>query len=134
MGKSEPHRHRSHFSRRLFLGTAGGACLSLMPGISRAEENPPPKFLLEWGKRGKAEGEFSACVGIAIGKDDEVYTAEFRNERVQRFTPEGKFLGTFPVQPHAGGVAVHPDGTVFVAHWNSNSVAAYSPTASAFAH
>ena len=87
-----------------------------MSQVRGAEENPPPKFLLEWGKQGKAEGEFSACVGIAIGKDDEVYTAEFRNQRVQRFTPEGKFLSTFPVQPHAGGVAVHPDGTVFVAH------------------
>ena len=123
--KSQSRRHVD-FSRRHFIGTAGVACLSLMSGVRGAEENPPPKFLLEWGKRGKAEGEFSACVGIAIGKDDEVFTAEFRNERVQRFTSEGKFLGTFPVQPHAGGVAVHPDGTVFVAHWNSNKVAAYS--------
>ena len=76
----------------------------------------------------RREGEFDACVGIAIGKNDEVYTAEFRNQRVQRFTSEGQFLGAFPVQPHAGGVAVDPEGNVYVAHWNSNKVAAYSPT------
>jgi tripartite motif-containing protein 71 len=125
--KPKSRRYCAKLSRRHFLGTAGVGCLSLMSRVRGAEENHPPKFLLEWGKRGKAEGEFSACVGIAIGKDDDVYAAEFRNERVQRFTSEGKFLGSFPVQPHAGGVAIHPDGTVFVAHWNSNKVAAYSP-------
>lgn len=121
--------HPGPLSRRHFLG-AGAACLSLLSAVRRArcdESAPAARFLLEWGKKGKTEGEFSACVGIAIGKDDEVYTAEFRNQRVQRFTAEGKFISTFPVQPHAGGVAVAPDGTVFVAHWNSNKVAAYSP-------
>ena len=126
---SQGRRYRGIVSRRSFLGSAGVACLTLMSRgrAANGDEKAPPRFLLEWGKRGKEEGEFSACVGIAVGKDDEVYTAEFRNQRVQRFNSEGKFLGTFPVQPHAGGVAVHPDGTVFVAHWNSNKVAAYSP-------
>jgi sugar lactone lactonase YvrE len=82
---------------------------------------------LEWGRRGQGEGEFNACVGIAVGKDDEIFTAEFRNQRVQRFTCEGKVLSAFPVQPHAGGLAVDHEGIVFVAHWNSNKVAAYSP-------
>ncbi len=121
-------------SRRQFLGAAGVGGLSLLSGVwSTAEDNkdeklPLPKFLLEWGQHGKGKGEFDACVGIAIGKNDEVYTAEFRNQRVQRFTSDGKFLSTFAVQPHAGGLAVDADGNVFVAHWNSNKVAAYSPT------
>jgi len=132
MKSSDPNRRRNlgRLSRRHFLGGAGIACLSLLSGFKRAvgDENlPPPKFLLEWGQPGNADGDFSACVGIAIGKNDEVYTAEFRNQRVQRFTPDGKFLGTFPVQPHAGGVAVDPEGNVYVAHWNSNKLAAYSP-------
>jgi sugar lactone lactonase YvrE len=92
------------------------------------DDLPPPKFLLEWGRRGEGEREFSACVGVAIGKDDEVFTAEFRNERIQKFTPEGRILGTFPIQPHAGGLAVDSEGNVYVAHWNSNKVAAYSPS------
>jgi sugar lactone lactonase YvrE len=124
-------RH-GQFSRRQFLAGAGATGLSLVAGSLREtlgdDSLPPPKFLLEWGERGSGEGEFSACVGIAIGKNDEVYTAEFRNERVQRFTSEGKFLGAFSVQPHAGGVAVDPEGNVYVAHWNSNKLAAYSPT------
>jgi sugar lactone lactonase YvrE len=31
-------------------------------------------------------------------------------------------------QPHAGGLAVDPHGTVYVAHWNSHKVAAYAPS------
>jgi sugar lactone lactonase YvrE len=122
-----PATFPTQLSRRHFLGGVAAFGLSLSARGVADEPQAPPKFLLEWGKKGKAEGEFSACVGIAIGKDDEVFTAEFRNQRVQRFTSEGKFLSTFSVQPHAGGLAVHPDGTVFVAHWNSNKLAAYSP-------
>ncbi|MFN0055798.1 MAG: twin-arginine translocation signal domain-containing protein [Planctomycetales bacterium] len=115
-------------SRRRFLGFAGAAGLSLLfaSRTSKGAEPPPARFLLEWGEPGSENGNFSACVGITIGKEDEVYTAEFRNQRVQKFTPEGQFLGTFPVQPHAGGVAVDADGNAFVAHWNSNKVAVYS--------
>lgn len=120
-------------SRRRFLGVAGFAGCSLLSrdwcaAEDKTEALPPPKFLLEWGDHGKADGEFDACVGVTIGPNDEIYTAEFRNQRVQRFTTEGKFLGTFPVQPDAGGLAVDADGIVYVAHWNSNKIAAYSPT------
>ena len=123
-------RHGDRASRRAFLRGVGLGCIAFLPRIGRAEniEPPAPRFLLEWGRRGKLEGEFDACVGIAIGKDDEVYTAEFRNQRVQRFTSEGKFLSAFPVQPHAGGLAVDAQGTVYVAHWNSHKLAAYSPS------
>jgi sugar lactone lactonase YvrE len=118
-------------SRRQFLERSGAGLLAVLSGASAAASDdaaPAPRFLLEWGRRGKGEGQFDACVGIAIGKNDEIYTAEFRNERVQRFTSEGRFLGMFPVKPHAGGLAVDREGNVYVAHWNSNKVAAYSPT------
>lgn len=126
----DPHSRRK-ISRRRFLGATGAACSSLFSGAWSAAEDkqetlPPPRFLLEWGQHGKGSGEFDACVGITVGPNDEVYTAEFRNERVQRFTSEGKFLSAFSVQPHAGGLAVDGDGNVYVAHWNSNKVAAYS--------
>src|SRR5688572_28534595 len=117
-------------SRRQLLRGAGLVCLSTLAGAwgTASEAEPaPPRFLLEWGRHGKGDGEFSAPVGIAINGNDEIYTAEFRNQRVQKFTSDGRFISTFAVQPHAGGVAVDQDGNVYVAHWNSNKVAAYSP-------
>jgi tripartite motif-containing protein 71 len=130
-GTARDRRHFGRLSRRQLLSGVGVGCLSVLSGVWSAhgdESLPPPQFVLEWGRRGKSEGEFDACVGITIGKNDDVYTAEFRNQRVQKFTSEGKFLGAFAVQPHAGGLAVDADGNVFVAHWNSNKVAAYSPS------
>lgn len=116
-------------TRRQALGALAAACLPLGRS-SRLQASDPaspvPRFLLQWGTRGSEPGQFSACVGIAIGKDDEVYTSEFRNQRVQRFTPDGKLLAAFPVQPHAGGLAVDETGQVYVGHWNSNKVAVYS--------
>jgi sugar lactone lactonase YvrE len=107
----------------------GGLAVGLGLGLttSSAEAEDAPKFLLEWGKTGSANGEFSACIGIAVGRDDVIYTSEFRNQRVQRFTPKGEFLGSFPIQPHCGGLAVDRDGNVYVAHWNDNKMAAYAP-------
>ncbi|HXY34222.1 MAG TPA: hypothetical protein VEI07_08345 [Planctomycetaceae bacterium] len=119
----------SAVSRRQFIATSGWGAFGVFLALeSRAAELPPPRFVLQWGKNGTAAGEFSANVGIAVGKNDEIYTCEFRNRRVQRFTPEGKFLGMFAVQPHPGGIAVDANGNVYVGHWNDNKVAAYSST------
>jgi tripartite motif-containing protein 71 len=129
MRDSASFRDGATASRRRFLVGAGVAGVSLLWRGAKAaadEVLAPPRFLLAWGRHGQANGEFSACIGVAIGKNDVVYTSEFRNRRVQRFTPEGKFLGGFTVQPFAGGLAVGADGTVYVGHWNSNKVAAYS--------
>lgn len=117
-------------TRRGFIGGAAVASLSLISGVRRVQSDeslPPPRFLREWGEAGSENGEFSACVGVAIGANDEVYTAEFLNQRVQKFTSEGKFLSSFPVLPHAGGIAVDSQGNVYIGHWNSNKVAVYSP-------
>ncbi len=129
------HRKEPHMtlSRRQILAAGGAACVGVLAyGLyTRADDNDKlaaPRFLLQWGSHGKGEGEFNACVGIAIGEDDTVYTAEFRNQRVQKFTSDGKFLSAFDVQPHAGGLAVDENGNVYVAHWNSNKVAVYSST------
>jgi tripartite motif-containing protein 71 len=125
----EPTSRRT-LSRRQFFGAAGLGILSAIAEARcfSADSLPPPRFVLEWGKNGTAPGEFSANVGLAIGKDDEIYTCEFRNHRIQRFTPDGKFLGMFPVEPHAGGIAVDASGNAYVGIWNDNKVAAYSPT------
>jgi hypothetical protein len=43
---------------------------------------------------------------------NEIYVSEFRNNRVQRFSAEGKVLASFAVAPMPGGLAVDRAGNV----------------------
>lgn len=51
------------------------------------------KLVREWGKRGKAEGEFQQPGGIVVAPTGEVYVADQGNHRIQVFTKEGMYLG-----------------------------------------
>ena len=84
------------------------------------------------GQEGSGEGEFSAPRGIAFAPDGSFYVADSRNHRIQHFDAEGNFINmwgqfgdaTFDDLPggilnEPWGVAVAPDGSVYVADtWN----------------
>jgi DNA-binding beta-propeller fold protein YncE len=89
----------------------------------------PDKY---FGMDGTLDGAFTNPRGIAIAPDGSLYVADSRNHRIQKFSPEGEYLlswgtyasvdlgdapgGTFN---EPWGVAVAPDGSVFVADtWN----------------
>jgi DNA-binding beta-propeller fold protein YncE len=87
---------------------------------------------LVFGSEGTEPGGFNAPRDVAVGPDGSIYVADSRNHRIQRFAPEGELLnawGTF-ADVAAGaapegtfnepwGVAVGPDGSVYVADtWN----------------
>ncbi len=86
-----------------------------------------------WGTQGTETGQFSAPRSVAVAPDGSVYVADSRNNRVQKFDAGGKLVltwGTFgasangqPAPPgtfnEPWGVAVGPDGSVYVADtWN----------------
>ena len=48
------------------------------------------KPIREFGKQGKAPGEFEQPGGIAFGPDGSIYVADQVNHRIQRLTPEGE--------------------------------------------
>ena len=93
--------------------------------VSEKELLTPPKFLLEWGRKGTNAGEFTSPIGIAIGPRDELFVAEFNANRVQRFTPQGKFLGQFPVLKNPGGIAVDARGRCYVSSMTQHRVGVY---------
>jgi sugar lactone lactonase YvrE len=94
--------------------------------------SPEGKPLLFWGDKGQPPGGFGALqtgyakntfgpIGILVDRHDRVWVSSL-NDRVQAFTPEGKFLlgiggtgqgpGQF-VRPH--GMALDSKGHLYVA-------------------
>ncbi|MFN3761602.1 MAG: flippase activity-associated protein Agl23 [Anaerolineae bacterium] len=93
-----------------------------------------------WGSEGSAPGQFLKPRGIAVAPDGSVYVADSGNHRIQKFTAEGVWVtawGSFggcPEQtPPPGtfcepwGVAVGPDGAVYVADLWAHRVQKFSP-------
>src|SRR5438093_12931518 len=73
-----------------------------------------PTFLATWGEFGSAPGQFSFPHHLAVTPGGEVYVGDVGNNRVQRFSSTGAFLGQWPLSG-ADGIAVAPDGSAYVA-------------------
>jgi sugar lactone lactonase YvrE len=72
--------------------------------------------------------------GIGLDTDGNVYVADWRNDRVQKFTSEGKFLAAYGTSGDRDGefhrpssVAVDQDGNMYVADWGNNRVQVLGP-------
>ena len=87
----------------------------------------PPRFLMEWGKRGSEEGEFNFPIGIAVTSADEILVADNKNKRVQKFSADGKRLTAIAVPRSPGGIALDKDGNMYVAHLALDKVSVHSP-------
>ena len=80
-------------------------------------------FIRAWGVQGSGEGEFQTCsdawggTDIAVDQDDHVYVADFGNDRIQVFSPDGQFLrmmGQDSGMVSPQGICVDSDGFVYV--------------------
>jgi DNA-binding beta-propeller fold protein YncE len=110
----------------------------------KRKKKPPPKpcetplafeYVTAWGSRGTGDGQFEATGGAAVDGDGNVYVADYRNHRMQKFAPnaqtprqydfvtkwgeEGNGNGqfSFPSDP-----AVDADGNVYVADVGNNRI------------
>jgi streptogramin lyase len=54
------------------------------------------KYVMSWGTRGTADGQFNAVHGVAVDRNRRVYVADRQNKRVQVFDEHGKHLATWP--------------------------------------
>jgi tripartite motif-containing protein 71 len=73
-------------------------------------------FLLEWGERGRGDGQFSLSLGLAVDAENNVYVTDFYNKRIHKFDSEGNFLLMWPNEPstHPAFVAADAEGNVYV--------------------
>lgn len=53
------------------------------------------KYLMQWGKKGKKNGEFNIPHGIDLDSVGNIYVADRENNRIQIFNSNGKFIKNF---------------------------------------
>jgi DNA-binding beta-propeller fold protein YncE len=72
--------------------------------------------------------------GIAVDSGGHVYVADWKNDRVQKFTGEGEYVASFGLGSgdgagelnHPSSVAVDRDGDVYVVDWGNNRLNVYA--------
>jgi len=93
-----------------------------------------------FGSPGAEPGQFNAPRALAVAPDGSLYVADSRNHRIQHLAPDGQVLqvwGSF-ADANAGeapagtfnepwGVAVAPDGAVYVADTWNNRIQQFTP-------
>lgn len=77
--------------------------------------------LSEIGKRGSAPGELNLPRDVSVDKDGSLYVVDGGNFRVEKFSPEGKFISTFGSIGRMSGqfsrpkeLALDNDGNIYV--------------------
>lgn len=126
--------------RRDFLRGCGCGLAALASSPLWAQEGgqdePPaaPRVVLTWGVNGHGDGEFDIPIAVAVNQKDEILVTDFRQganadakSRVQRFDPEGHFLGSFETDPMPGGLALDKDGLLYVSHMMKHKVSVHDP-------
>ncbi len=79
-----------------------------------------------WGGRGSGEFGFKELCGVAIRGDD-LYVADTWNGRIQAYTIEGVLRASVGSLYGPRGVAVAPDGRVWVTDTGNHRVVSYGP-------
>ena len=84
----------------------------------------------QWGVYGTGTGQFSTPKGIAIDGTGTIYVVDNGNDRVQKYSAAGAFIGewqiTSSMYPDVNGIAIDGSGNVYLADAFSNSVHKYS--------
>jgi DNA-binding beta-propeller fold protein YncE len=130
--------------RRDFARVGGGWLLSLVtrPLCAQAprqeepkEQVPAPRVVLTWGTNGHADGQFDIPIAIVIDRNenqnDEILITDFRQTdpeargRLQRFDPDGRFLGACELDPMPGGLALDREGLLYATHMMKHKVVVY---------
>jgi DNA-binding beta-propeller fold protein YncE len=111
-----------------------GFILLFLWGISESSAEDGFKLLSTWGKTGEAPGQFREPMGLAFDPEGNLYVADTRNARIQKFTEKGEFLLQFGEPGKGPGefskpvdVVVDQTGQVYVSDYDLDRIQIFSP-------
>jgi tripartite motif-containing protein 71 len=83
--------------------------------------NPSNGTFVAIGSLGSGNGQFNQPQGIAISATD-IYVADTGNSRIEELTLSGTYVTSFTGLNHPQGIALAPDGTLWVAETGNNDI------------
>jgi len=83
---------------------------------------------------GPFKGWFTTVTSLAMAPDGSLFTADFYNDRIQKFTPDGRFITAFGTPSQGPGhteiaVAVDSSGNIYSASFADNRIEKWFPQA-----
>ena len=81
------------------------------------------KFIMTWGKKGSAPGEFNIPHALAFDSAGRLFVADRGNNRIQIFDQQGKFIDQWKQFSRPSGIFIDQHDVIYVADSESGSVA-----------
>ncbi len=109
----------AYFQRRRYSYLANFYCVPAVMSMDYAGDEPPRLFVgsLDFEKRGKDNARLNVPASVAVDAKGRVYVADFMNDRVQVFSPEGKHLKTIRTSKPAQVCIHHKTQEIYVFSW-----------------
>ncbi len=90
--------------------------------------NAKGEYLLDWGRRGTAPGEFHTPHVVTLGRDGLLYITDRENDRVQVFDQAGRVQTVWPDLHSVDGFFATPDGLHYGSAGIDHAVLRLDPT------
>jgi len=109
----------THFNLPADIAFAAAGSIYVADGYGNnriAKFSADGKFLLDWGRKGSADGEFDLPHSVAVDAQGLVYVADRNNARIQVFDANGKFLKSWKSNGlgRPWSVTIGPDNLLYV--------------------
>ena len=119
-GVKEPWGVAVNQRGEVIVGESSGQCISIFSSTGEK--------LLSFGSRGSGHGQFEGIRGVAVDDDGNIFLAEGENHRIQKLTPDGRFITAVGRKENKRlefnlprGIAIHPlNKKLYITDYNND--------------